>query len=183
MLRKMWLLTKDLGLILLLIFSGVTDFGPIPAQAAGPEQPVTQISVAGGLEDVKIAAGTQLSNKLAFGVRKDWPELVAILDKALSSTPVEERARIETRWVNIHFEERTDWGFILWMGMGASATMAIIFGIIFLWNRRLAREAAQRKKAEMRFQAMAANVPGAIFQIRVLPDGGRKYEYLSPGSP
>ena len=135
-----------------------------------------------GLEDVKIAASTQLLNKLAFGVRKDWPELVAILDKALSSIPVEERARIETRWVNIHFEERTDWGFILWMGMGASAVMSIIFGIIFFWNRRLAREVTQRKQAEMRFQAMAANVPGAIFQIRVLPDGGRQYEYLSPGS-
>ena len=33
-----------------------------------------------------------------FGIRKDWPELAAILDKALSSISEQERLRIFQRW-------------------------------------------------------------------------------------
>ncbi|MBN1830393.1 MAG: transporter substrate-binding domain-containing protein, partial [Deltaproteobacteria bacterium] len=54
------------------------------------------------LENLKVAfplpGGPQ---KLAFGVRKDWPEMVSILNKALAVFPSEKAMNILRRWVSL----------------------------------------------------------------------------------
>jgi len=46
------------------------------------------------LADIALVAETPHRLQIAFGVRKDWPELVAIIDKALARIPPAERARL-----------------------------------------------------------------------------------------
>ncbi len=47
------------------------------------------------LNNIKIAAPTKYRFDLSFGVRKDWPQLVEILDKALDTIDERERATIK----------------------------------------------------------------------------------------
>ena len=93
-----------------------------------------------GLDDLKIAATTKSVNQLAFGVRKDWPELQIILDKALQSISQTERDRIADSWINIRFSEKTDWTTIIWAGSAAALVVGIILVVIISWNRRMAKE-------------------------------------------
>lgn len=55
-------------------------------------------------------------------------------------------------------------------------------------TRELAAEIAERKLAEdalrqseTRFQSLAANIPGTIYQVVLRPDGTQYFSYLSPG--
>ena len=69
-----------------------------------------------GLTNLKIAAITPYTFSLSIGVRKDWPELVAILDKALASMPEKERNRIRDSFIAMRFEHGVDWvRFWRWM--------------------------------------------------------------------
>ncbi len=133
-----------------------------------------------GLADLKVAASTGYSSSLRFGVRKDWPQLATILDKALNSIPEEEKRNIANRWINVRFAQRTDWAFLIKMGIAVAMVIGLILTIIIIWNRRMAREMVQRKRAEERFQTIAATTPGAIIQIRFDADGRPEYLYLSP---
>ena len=47
---------------------------------------------------------------------------------------------------------------------------------------RTYKDITERRRTEVRFQTMAANLPGAIFQAQILPEGRLKFIYVSPGS-
>jgi len=132
-----------------------------------------------GLTDLKVAASTGYSSSLRFGVRKDWPQLATILDKALNSIPEEERRNIANRWINVRFAQRTDWAFLIKIGIAVALVIGLILTIIIIWNRRMAKEMVQRKRAEERFEAIAANTPGAIIQLKFNDEGIPEYLYLS----
>jgi len=52
------------------------------------------------LLNLRVAAKVAVKNeRLSFGVRKDWPILVGILDKALAAIPTSTRQEILNRWV------------------------------------------------------------------------------------
>lgn len=62
-----------------------------------------------GLSNLKVNAGFEMvDNGQRFGVRKDWPELVALLDKALAAIPDEDKAAIFQRWVPVLQETRAE---------------------------------------------------------------------------
>ena len=132
-----------------------------------------------GLKDLKVAATTRYNSSLCFGVRKDWPQLATILDKALQSIPEIEREKIANRWINVRYAERTDWALLIKVGIAALVVIGLILAIILFWNRRLSREVGERKRAEERFQAIAATTPGAIIQVRFDAEGRPEYLYLS----
>ena len=132
-----------------------------------------------GFKDLKVAVTTRYDSNLRFGVRKDWPQLATILEKALQSIPEIEREKITNRWINVIFPERTDWAFLIKVGIAAVTVIGLILMVILLWNRRLSREVGERKRAEERFQAIAATTPGAIIQVRFDAEGRPEYLYLS----
>ena len=101
-----------------------------------------------GLDNLKIAATTNYIDDLHFGVRKDWPQLHRILDKALRSMSEREKAEIHDRWVNLRIEQTMDWGLVLKVSLGVFAVVAILLGFIITWNRKLTGEVAERKRAE-----------------------------------
>ena len=54
-----------------------------------------------GLTNLKVVGSTGLSIDLGFGVRKDTPVLVSILNKALASITEEEKLKIRQKWVPV----------------------------------------------------------------------------------
>lgn len=51
-----------------------------------------------GLPYLRIAFPLPDKLELAFGIRKDWPELVGILNKALAAIPALERTQLRNKW-------------------------------------------------------------------------------------
>ena len=132
-----------------------------------------------GIKNLKVAATSPYTYKISIGVRKDWPELVSILDKFLPGFDEKEKALIYEKWLKIRVVRQLDWGDVARVGGLAALVFALILAVVIAWNRRIAGEVAERKKAEERFTSMAANVPGAIFQLHVPFNGKRKYIYLN----
>lgn len=100
------------------------------------------------LKNLKIAATTLYSFELSFGVRKDWPELVKILDKQLAAISAQEKSRINSFWINIRVERQIDWWKAsIWGSVILTLSMGII-GFVLRWNRRLAHEVYERTRAE-----------------------------------
>ncbi len=100
------------------------------------------------LENVKIAAPTRYRFDLSFGVRKDWPQLAQILDKALDTIDDKEKAVIKNTWMAIEVKFGIDLKtIVLWVTpFAVSALLIIVFVVV--WNRRLGVEITERKKAQ-----------------------------------
>ena len=56
-----------------------------------------------GLTNLKVAMTTPYKYELAFAVRKDWAELVNILNKSIHLIPHLEKTTIHNRWINVRF--------------------------------------------------------------------------------
>lgn|GEM_PF-1584366 len=132
------------------------------------------------LVGIKIASVTQYEMELCFGVRKDWPEFVEILNKTLNKITAQEKSAVVNAWLKPQeIRIGIDYKSILLWAVPSAVGIGLILSFIIAWNRRMAKEVVQRQAAEERFQTMAANVPGAIFQMQAFPDGRRKYLYMS----
>ncbi|MGR8931550.1 MAG: transporter substrate-binding domain-containing protein, partial [Gammaproteobacteria bacterium] len=105
-----------------------------------------------GLDGLKIAAPTEYTFALAMAVRKDWPELVSILNKALDDIDDQTKTAIKNRWVNIQYEFGLDWRSALLWGGSLAGVLISLLGLIWVWNRQLnckvrEREAILRQQA------------------------------------
>jgi len=101
-----------------------------------------------GLKDLKVVIMTPYKLPLSLGVRKDWPILVKILNKQLRGLSKEEKDDIYDRWVNVYFERQIDWGFITRALVLGGFIAGLILLVILFWNRSLAKEIRERKRAE-----------------------------------
>jgi signal transduction histidine kinase/membrane-bound lytic murein transglycosylase MltF len=101
-----------------------------------------------GLKNIKLAGAAPFRYELSMGVRSDWPELGAILNKALRSIPESEQNAIYTKWSSLQYKQKIDYSLIWKIGAGA---LAVVLLFAF-WNRRLGKEIAVRKEAEAQLQ-------------------------------
>jgi len=100
------------------------------------------------LDQLKIAAPTEYRFELSMGVRRDWPELIPILNKALADIDEDTRRAIKNRWVTVQYEFGVSWReILLWGGIGGATLITIILLVLF-WNRRLNQEIDERRLAE-----------------------------------
>jgi PAS domain S-box-containing protein len=100
------------------------------------------------LENIKIAAPLDYRLELSMGVRKDWPELADLLDKALDTIDDKERTAIKNTWMALEVKFGLDIKTIMiWaIPLGGGAILIILFVVI--WNRRLGNEISARQKVE-----------------------------------
>ncbi len=87
---------------------------------------------------------TEEPQSLYFAVRNDWPELVSIIDKSLSSINEEEKIAINNKWLGI--EESADYSEILRIAGIIGIVIAIILAVSVFWIIKLKKEIAKRKK-------------------------------------
>lgn len=101
------------------------------------------------LTHLKIAAPSGYPPaEVKFGVRKDWPELVGILDRAISTVSRQEVDAIFRKWVPVHYHHRVDWTHVWKWIAGIVIAFALLLGVSLWWNRKLTAEIHERKRAE-----------------------------------
>jgi len=131
-----------------------------------------------GITNLKVNVAFDMAdNNQRFGVRKDWPELAPLLDKAFAAIPVERRNAILQRWVPQQAEQlvRLSKPTLLvravpWL-LGALALALVAYLVILGWNRQLKRELARRQHAldasEKRLKASVALARLGHWEFRV----------------
>ncbi len=110
------------------------------------------------------------SQSLHFAVRKDWPELVSILNKALASMTKEQKSAINNKWIGV--EGTVDYSDIIRIVEIASATILLILVVSYFWIVRLRNEITIRKKTQEELlaakeEAEQANQVKSLFLARM----------------
>jgi PAS domain S-box-containing protein len=118
--------------------------------------------------DLRGEAGFSTS-QLHFAVRKDWPELAALLDRAIDTISDAERQDIRDRW--LPRVSSIDWEEIAGKYWPIPLAVALLLAWAVVANRRLRHEVAERLKAERdaerhraELQAIMDHAPALIYQ-------------------
>jgi len=138
-----------------------------------------------GLQDIKIAAPTDYKMELSMGVRKDWPELIPILNKAIESISKEEMTAIRNAWVAVNVQFGLDIKSILTWVVPFGTAVILIFAFVMVWNRRLGKEIDNRIKlqgqlesAEERARLLLYSAGEGIFGVDI--EG--KVNFINPSA-
>ena len=127
---------------------------------------------------VKIAGETPYVNAQSMAVRKDWPILAGILQKALDSISQGERDVIYQKWVPVIYEH----GFKYTLLWRALAIFTLILLFLLFWNRRLSREVRYRKKAEIALiesEKRMRNILNNVGAYVYMKDTRYRYTYVN----
>jgi len=87
-----------------------------------------------------------LRSELHFAVRRDWPQLVGVLDKALDSLEREEHDQILDRWLPPL--TAFSWQGLFAVGWPYLLGVLVALVVVVLWNRHLRTQIRQRQLAE-----------------------------------
>ena len=96
-----------------------------------------------GYANIAVSGETPYSFPMSSAVRKDWPELQRLIDRALDSITEEEKNEIFRRWRTVTLEQEFDYSLLWKMGLPVGF---LLLGF-FLWNRRLEAAVRERTKA------------------------------------
>jgi len=115
-----------------------------------------------GITNLKVnAAFDMVDNGQRFGVRKDWPQLARLLDKALLAISEERRNAIFQRWLPRHTSEikrlsRPSYVTRLFPWLLGGLGLALLgYLVTLLWNCQLKKELAWRSADLEHAQAIA----------------------------
>lgn len=103
---------------------------------------------ANGLTNLKFTAfEAEKQLGLHFAVRKDWPELVSILNKALATITEEEKIAIQNKWITL--ETESNYAHIIRIALIAGSFVVAILSVSAYWILRLKKEIAMRKLVQV----------------------------------
>lgn len=101
-----------------------------------------------GLTNLRfVAFEAEKPQALYFAVRKDWPQLVSILNKALDAITENEKLAINNKWIDLQTD--IDYGPIIRILSIIGAFVAIVIAVSFFWITRLRKEVEHRKRIQM----------------------------------
>jgi len=149
------------------------------------------LAMRNGITNLKVNAAFNMEdNGQRFGVRKDWPQLAQLLDKALLVISDERRNAIFQRWLPRHAGEierlsRQSYATRLfpWL-LGCLGFALLSYFVLFIFNRRLSKAVETRTQelsrtneklheSEEHYRAVAEDTP--ILICRFLPGGEITY--------
>lgn len=109
----------------------------------------TYLILRNGLSNLKIAAPTHYkSYDLHIAVRKDWPELVSIIDKILLDITPEQQLEMLNKWLKVSYEHGIKKEDVVKWTLAVICIFGVVLLAVWLWNRRLRKEIDERKRAE-----------------------------------
>jgi PAS domain S-box-containing protein len=123
-----------------------------------------------GLVNLGVVAPSGYDDEtFAMGVRRDWPELVALLDRAFAEMPAEEWRTLRQRWLAVRYDHGLRWtDILLWVLAVAAVALLFIVQLRRMVNartRELAREVERRREGEARFRLLIERAPEAILLL------------------
>ncbi|MFT5376240.1 MAG: two-component system sensor histidine kinase/response regulator, partial [Candidatus Latescibacterota bacterium] len=109
-----------------------------------------------GLSNIKVARHTRFNYTQRIGVRKDWPELIGILNKGLQSITPDEQKAIHERWIDVKYDMDREqlWATLTWVGLGGAAFLLLVF----FWVR-------QARRREERFRSVLESTPDGMIIV------------------
>lgn len=106
----------------------------------------------------------------SLAVRKDHPELLSILNKALEALPVAELSALRLRWMGAVAVPVPAWQRVPSWAYWTVATALLLVLMSLVWNSRLKRQIRQRVEAERRLndqlafkRALLDGIPNPVF--------------------
>lgn len=141
------------------------------------------------LTNLRIAAlYSDEERSVHLAVRKDWPELAAILNKGLAAITPEEHASIRNRWYEVEAQKGLDPAKVWAIAGGLLLLALLIAAALTLWLRRLRHEIAERTRsearaesAEKRLREITDALPGMVYQVLIAPDMSSRVSMVSDG--
>jgi ABC-type amino acid transport substrate-binding protein len=122
-----------------------------------------------GLVNLKVAAPTDWGEyELYFAVRKDWPVLASIINKALADIPAEQQSGIRHKWITVRYElgvapeEIAKWAAI------AALPVALFILCMLVYNSRLRKEIVRRRQAEQEREKVIQDLQNALLNVKQL---------------
>lgn len=101
-----------------------------------------------GLTNLRfVSFEAEMQQGLFLAVRKDWPELVNIINKAMNTITDSEKLAINKKWVDLDTD--IDYGPLIRILISLGGLIAIIMGISFFWIARLRKEIRKRKQIQL----------------------------------
>ncbi len=97
-----------------------------------------------GLTNLRlISFEAEKQQALYFAVRKDWPEMIRIFNKAMDTIPESEKTAINNKWIEL--DTKVDYRPIIRMVSIVGSLLLVIFAVSTFWIVRLRKEIRQRK--------------------------------------
>ncbi len=118
------------------------------------------------LHNIRVVGKTRFNAELAFGVRPELSALVPLLNKALSSITLEERANSFKAWAKQDYVESTNYDLPIRIGI----VFLCILVIVIYWNRKLRKEIIYREKLENQTQELIERIPLQIIVTSISGD-------------
>lgn len=101
-----------------------------------------------GLSNLRfVAFEAEQKNALHLAVRKDWPELVSIFNKALHTMTEKEKNDIHQKWVDL--EADWDYGPLVHIAIIIVSLFAVMLIVSLFWIARLRKEINRREKVQL----------------------------------
>lgn len=121
------------------------------------------------LTNLKVAAPTTSQPEtLHFAVRRDWPLLVPILNKALASIPEHERVAIRERWLPTVMSPSFDTRKLVRYILYTAGAFSLVILVIMVRNKELNREIQRRLAIEERLQHYTEELESANEKLKQL---------------
>ena len=128
-----------------------------------------------GIKNLKIANITQFHYRMGLAVRKDWPVLLAILEKGLSTITQSERDEIYQRWNKNALDKSFLEIYRDWIFAGVFVLLSVLIYRLIQWDRKLKTALDNRLSDQQSIQvptvsqkAMNSNVITFIVIIAII---------------
>ncbi|WP_160055233.1 transporter substrate-binding domain-containing protein [Oceanospirillum linum] len=95
------------------------------------------------LGDIRVLGRLPVDSNFSVAVHHQYPQLLVLINKLLSSLNSTELDQIENDWLSIKLEQKTDYT-TLWQ---LAAAFSLLFLALFYWNRKLGNLNQQLQKA------------------------------------
>lgn len=146
----------------------------------------------GSALSLKLLLDTPPSLPTAFAVQTDQPGTMRGLDYRGVEVLVAYRPVIGTDWHIVAKIDRAEilapmWQTLKWIVVIAFAAVVLVmlaFGRLLLQQQRLQKLEVEAEKAKVnqRIQSLGDNIPnGFVYQYALMPDGQRRFDYISAG--
>ena len=128
-------------------FTGVelTSLKGVDAMLSDPGTVSNAISK-GGFTNLRISGYLEQALELRFAVRQDWPQLITILNRAISNISAEETEAITAKWIRLDQPGLWDNPVFKYSVIGGGPFLFLLIGGIATWNFTLRRQVARRTK-------------------------------------
>lgn len=101
-----------------------------------------------GLTNLKIAGVMPERFDLCYAVRPDWPELTALLNRAIKTITEADRQALVHPWIRVDYAKVIRWDVVWKTATLILSVLGIAFGAVIYHNRRLTRELTERTRLQ-----------------------------------